>query len=245
MVTGVKTTRARPAARRKPSRLKSSSRKRTSSSPGTSHSTSSPTRSKKTPRRFTIFAARSPALPGARRVSPKRRSTRGRSPIRTRRRRCSKRSNASPRRSACFWRSSRSRRPASSRWRSARIRTNSRPAVRRVLAADHRLRRRARDQRLQAHEGGRADLPPCGCPFRVRDARLRPRLVLPTRAGCAQASTRTTLVGGEGHGLHEQVRQHCDVLVRIPMEGHIPSLNVSVAAGVVLFEHKRRRARAT
>ena len=54
----------------------------------------------------------------------------------------------------------------------------------------------------------------------------------------------TALVfGGEGKGLHEQVRKHCDVLVRIPMEGHIPSLNVSVAAGIVLFECKRRRAR--
>jgi len=53
----------------------------------------------------------------------------------------------------------------------------------------------------------------------------------------------TALVfGGEGQGLHEQVRKHCDVLVRIPMEGRIPSLNVSVAAGVVLFECKRRRA---
>ena len=52
----------------------------------------------------------------------------------------------------------------------------------------------------------------------------------------------TALVfGGEGKGLHEQVRNHCDVLVRIPMEGHIPSLNVSVAAGIVLFESKRRR----
>jgi len=51
----------------------------------------------------------------------------------------------------------------------------------------------------------------------------------------------TALVfGGEGKGLHEQVRKHCDVLVRIPMEGHIPSLNVSVAAGIVLFEWKRR-----
>jgi 23S rRNA (guanosine2251-2'-O)-methyltransferase len=48
--------------------------------------------------------------------------------------------------------------------------------------------------------------------------------------------------GGEGKGLHELVRKHCDVLVRIPMEGHIPSLNVSVAAGIVLFECKRRRA---
>jgi 23S rRNA (guanosine2251-2'-O)-methyltransferase len=52
----------------------------------------------------------------------------------------------------------------------------------------------------------------------------------------------TVLVfGGEGKGLHELVRKHCDVLVRIPMEGRIPSLNVSVAAGIVLFECKRRR----
>ena len=52
----------------------------------------------------------------------------------------------------------------------------------------------------------------------------------------------TVLVfGGEGKGLHEQVRKHCDSLVRIPMTGKIPSLNVSVAAGIVLFEWKRRR----
>ena len=49
------------------------------------------------------------------------------------------------------------------------------------------------------------------------------------------------ILGGEGEGLHEQVRKHCDVLVRIPMEGRVPSLNVSVAAGIVLFEYKRRR----
>lgn len=55
----------------------------------------------------------------------------------------------------------------------------------------------------------------------------------------------TVLVfGGEGKGLHEQVRKRCDVLVRIPLEGQIPSLNVSVAAGIVLFECKRR-SRAT
>ena len=47
--------------------------------------------------------------------------------------------------------------------------------------------------------------------------------------------------GAEGKGLHEQVRKHCDLLVRIPMEGKIPSLNVSVATGIVLFEWKRRR----
>jgi 23S rRNA (guanosine2251-2'-O)-methyltransferase len=49
------------------------------------------------------------------------------------------------------------------------------------------------------------------------------------------------VLGGEGGGLHEQVRKHCDVLVRIPLAGKISSLNVSVAAGVVLFEWKRRR----
>jgi len=62
----------------------------------------------------------------------------------------------------------------------------------------------------------------------------------------AEYNAPTALVfGGEGKGLHELVRKHCDVLVRIPMEGHIPSLNVSVAAGIVLFEHKRRRARTS
>jgi 23S rRNA (guanosine2251-2'-O)-methyltransferase len=53
------------------------------------------------------------------------------------------------------------------------------------------------------------------------------------------------VLGGEGKGLHEQVRKHCDVLVRIPMAGAIASLNVSVAAGVALFEWRRRRAKAS
>ena len=48
------------------------------------------------------------------------------------------------------------------------------------------------------------------------------------------------VLGGEGKGLHEQVRRRCDFLVRIPMAGKIPSLNVSVAAGIVLFEWKRK-----
>lgn len=48
------------------------------------------------------------------------------------------------------------------------------------------------------------------------------------------------VLGGEGKGLHEHVRRLCDFLVRIPMAGAIASLNVSVAAGVVLFEWRRR-----
>jgi 23S rRNA (guanosine2251-2'-O)-methyltransferase len=59
------------------------------------------------------------------------------------------------------------------------------------------------------------------------------------------ASPTVFVLGGEGKGLHEQVRKHCDLLVRIPMAGKISSLNVSVAAGVVLFEWKRRRSRPT
>jgi 23S rRNA (guanosine2251-2'-O)-methyltransferase len=54
--------------------------------------------------------------------------------------------------------------------------------------------------------------------------------------------TRPTAIvlGGEGRGLHEHVAKRCDFLVRIPMAGEVASLNVSVAAGVMLFEWKRR-----
>jgi 23S rRNA (guanosine2251-2'-O)-methyltransferase len=47
------------------------------------------------------------------------------------------------------------------------------------------------------------------------------------------------VLGSEGQGLHQLVKKHCDVLVRIPMAGAISSLNVSVAAGIVLFEWRR------
>jgi 23S rRNA (guanosine2251-2'-O)-methyltransferase len=49
------------------------------------------------------------------------------------------------------------------------------------------------------------------------------------------------VLGGEGSGLHELVRKHCDFLVSIPMLGKVPSLNVSVAAAVVMYELARQR----
>jgi len=52
------------------------------------------------------------------------------------------------------------------------------------------------------------------------------------------------VMGSEGSGLHRLVAENCDVLVNIPMYGRIDSLNVSVAAGVVLFEAKRQRTAA-
>ena len=48
-------------------------------------------------------------------------------------------------------------------------------------------------------------------------------------------------LGSEGRGLHRLVREHCDTLVRIPVSGKLESLNVSVAAGVLLYEARRQR----
>jgi 23S rRNA (guanosine2251-2'-O)-methyltransferase len=49
------------------------------------------------------------------------------------------------------------------------------------------------------------------------------------------------VLGAEGTGLRRLVRERCDRLVRIPMRGRVDSLNVSVAAGVVLYEAVRQR----
>ncbi len=54
------------------------------------------------------------------------------------------------------------------------------------------------------------------------------------------------VLGSEGEGLHELTRKRCDFLVSLPTTGPVKSLNVSVAAGVMLFEAVRqRRAAAT
>ena len=51
------------------------------------------------------------------------------------------------------------------------------------------------------------------------------------------------VMGTEGTGMRHLTRQHCDFLVKIPMIGQVESLNVSVAAGVLMYEVFRQRQR--
>ena len=53
--------------------------------------------------------------------------------------------------------------------------------------------------------------------------------------GCA------LVLGAEGSGMRHLTRQHCDFLVRLPQQGAVESLNVSVAAGMLLYEALRQR----
>ena len=52
---------------------------------------------------------------------------------------------------------------------------------------------------------------------------------------------RAIVLGAEGEGMRRLTRESCDELVRIPMLGSVESLNVSVSAGIVLYEARRQR----
>jgi 23S rRNA (guanosine2251-2'-O)-methyltransferase len=49
------------------------------------------------------------------------------------------------------------------------------------------------------------------------------------------------VIGNENKGMGRLVRETCDVLVKLPMNGRLNSLNASVAAGVIMYEVLRRR----
>jgi 23S rRNA (guanosine2251-2'-O)-methyltransferase len=59
------------------------------------------------------------------------------------------------------------------------------------------------------------------------------------------AGAAVLVLGGEGAGLRQSTRQRCDFLVRLPQLGSVESLNVSVAAGMLLYEAVRQRAAAS
>jgi 23S rRNA (guanosine2251-2'-O)-methyltransferase len=50
------------------------------------------------------------------------------------------------------------------------------------------------------------------------------------------------VVGGEGAGVHRLVKERCDARVRLPVKGHVASLNASAAAAAVLYEVMRQRS---
>ncbi|HKF36898.1 MAG TPA: 23S rRNA (guanosine(2251)-2'-O)-methyltransferase RlmB [Ktedonobacteraceae bacterium] len=52
----------------------------------------------------------------------------------------------------------------------------------------------------------------------------------------------TLVVGNEGKGISRLVREHCDLLIKLPMHGHINSLNAAVAGSIALYEALRQRS---
>jgi 23S rRNA (guanosine2251-2'-O)-methyltransferase len=50
------------------------------------------------------------------------------------------------------------------------------------------------------------------------------------------------VVGNEGRGISRLVREHCDLLIKLPMRGHVTSLNAAVAGSIALYEALRQRS---
>ena len=112
------------------------------------------------------------------------------------------------------------------------------------------LRKRLRDLRAAAFHFPRGEL---GCRSRAGQRHRVQRLRCVGLAGGAQkrydgvdyTPPTALVVGAEGKGLRRLVRERCDWVVSIPMNGHVQSLNVSVALGIVLFEAVRQRQKGT
>ena len=49
------------------------------------------------------------------------------------------------------------------------------------------------------------------------------------------------VMGNEGQGVRNNIRQHCDDTVSIPMKNNVESLNVSVSAAIIMFEVMKQR----
>ena len=82
----------------------------------------------------------------------------------------------------------------------------------------------------------------------LRDLNQAGLWVVGAEAGAQKRAADVDLTGGtvivmgaEGGGLRQLTRQHCDLLVRLPSLGAVESLNVSVAAGMLLYEAQRQR----
>lgn len=59
---------------------------------------------------------------------------------------------------------------------------------------------------------------------------------------CPFADRTVLVMGSEGSGISPLVRRNCDYVVSIPMRGHIDSLNVSVAAGILMYEFRKKHS---
>jgi len=82
----------------------------------------------------------------------------------------------------------------------------------------------------------------------LRDLKSQGLWVIGAEAAAEKAAHQVDLagpvvlvMGAEGSGLRHNTREHCDFLVRLPAQGAVESLNVSVAAGMLLYEAVRQR----
>jgi 23S rRNA (guanosine2251-2'-O)-methyltransferase len=107
------------------------------------------------------------------------------------------------------------------------------------------------DAALKASAGALAHTPVCRVPNLVsliEDLKKEGLWIVGTDASAEQSLYSMDLtmdiavvIGGEGKGMHQLVKKHCDFLLSIPTRGKINSLNASVAAAVVLYEIIRQR----